>query len=138
MEADFTDAIIGLRDAAYLHYRFVQRPGMHYRCVVAHLNGKAVALGVLREHGEQYLLMDIVGAADVLSAAFSQICVFGRSVGRPIVMWVTGGQVQRLKHPDSLIESTGIQIPCNRWSRGPETGLLKGAWWLTAGDMDFM
>lgn len=138
MEVDFSDAIIGLRDAAYLNYRFVQRPGLDYRCVVVHHHGNAVALGVLREHGEQYLLMDIVGAAEVLSAAFSQICVFGRSVGRPVVMWVTGGQAHRLQSPDLLTESTGIQIPCNRWSRGPETALLQGAWWLTAGDMDFM
>jgi hypothetical protein len=31
-----------------------------------------------------------------------------------------------------------IDIPCNSWTRGPQAQELAGAWWLTAGDMDFL
>jgi hypothetical protein len=38
----------------------------------------------------------------------------------------------------ATVRELQIEIPCNRWSHGPATETLAGAWWLTAGDMDFM
>ncbi|MDO9478034.1 MAG: GNAT family N-acetyltransferase [Pseudohongiella sp.] len=139
MKAGFANAIIGVRDGDYLSYRFLQRPGLSYNCYTV-MKGQVVkAVAFSREHGDRQLLMDIIAAPEHLEDALLSIL---RSAGqnRPYHFWLTAGQLARVTtQADHFhIAATGIQIPCNRWSPGPETQRLKGAWWLTAGDMDFL
>ena len=52
--------------------------------------------------------------------------------------WLTREWQKRLRLPDVTVQELGIEIPCNSWNPGPSSDILYGAWWLTAGDMDFV
>lgn len=139
MSPAFSDAIIGVRDADYLHYRFAQRPGLDYECLKVSVNGGVKALAFRRPHYDGYLVMDVIADAPDLPMALQAILRPSDS-GKPSVFWLTAGQLDRVQRGSKnlMITKTGIQIPCNCWSRGPATARLAGKWWLTAGDMDFL
>jgi hypothetical protein len=138
MRAGFSGSVIGVRDARYLRYRFCSRPGLTYQCVSLRHHGELLALGFLREHGEHWLLMDIVTAHTRLADVLRSLHDFCQSSGKALLFWLTAGQVARFEAANPIVDVLGIEIPCNRWSDGPATDTLTGAWWLTAGDMDFM
>lgn len=136
MQPGFVDAIIGIRDADYLHYRYLQRPGLEYRCVQVNDGETVKGLGFMRRHGDGWLLMDVVAASADMEAVLKTLL---QSVSEPICFWLTAGQLPRIQSGAGFsVSTTGILIPCNRWSRGPDAESLRGRWWLTAGDMDFL
>ena len=139
MLTDFADAIIGVRDADYLRYRFLQRPGLAYNCIKVMQGSEIKALAFCRDHGDRRLLMDIIAAPEHIEQAL--LAVFQSAhPHKPVHFWLTSGQLARVIRQTERfdITATGIQIPCNRWSPGPPTDRLINAWWLTAGDMDFL
>jgi len=138
MQGSFSDAIIGLRDSQYLYYRYEQRPGDLYQCLRLEKSGAAVGLAFVREHADKFLLMDIICAQTDLSVSLRALSDYGSRQQRPVVFWLTAGQVERLSAIETRVEPTGIYVPCNRWSLGPAAAELRGTWWLTAGDMDFL
>lgn len=148
MKDSLKDAIVGVRDANYVRFRYQQRPGMKYHLLVVDEHGKTPGLVVYRQHGEQEMALDVIAAADdvvaVLTAAMQHVGNHGRNLhegevsGREMFFWLTRGQYQCLHEDRFLVSDTAIQIPCNAWSHGPDCETLKGAWWLTAGDTDFL
>lgn len=139
MKSGFADAIIGVRDRSYLCYRFLQRPGLHYQCLTVMQGDQLLAVAFTRDHGDRRLLMDIIAAPQHLECALLSILQSAAS-DKPCHFWLTAGQLARVisQANEYCVTATGIQIPCNRWSPGPPTALLVNAWWLTAGDMDFL
>lgn len=139
MKSGFADAIIGVRDRSYLCYRFLQRPGLHYQCLTVMQGDQLLAVAFTRDHGDRRLLMDIIAAPQHLECALLSILQSAAS-DKPCHFWLTAGQLARvISQSDKYsVTATGIQIPCNRWSPGPATDRLVNAWWLTAGDMDFL
>lgn len=139
MRPGFADAIIGVRDADYLRYRFLQRPGLTYDCIKVMQGSDIRAVAFCRDHGDRRLLMDVIAAPEHIEQALLAV-LQSASPQLPVHFWLTSGQLSRVisqgEHFD--VTATGIQIPCNRWSPGPPTDRLLNAWWLTAGDMDFL
>ncbi|KKO12845.1 SAM-dependent methyltransferase [Pseudohongiella sp.] len=138
MAPAFADDIIGIRDAAYLHYRYAQRPGLDYHVLVLTHPSGSHAIAVTRDHGEHRLIMDVVASADDLPQVLIALSQHGHDTGRPMVLWLSAGQLHRVRTASLHVEPTGIHIPCNAWTQGPAAETLQGKWWLTAGDMDFM
>ena len=139
MAEGLIDAIVGLRTPDYLDYRYLQRPGQSYLCF--RINGadqQCLALALAREHGGEYLVMDLIGAPKNLAGAFESLSAYGRQNGLSFKLWITAGQAGFFETARTCRADLGIQIPCNCWSRGPAADELAGAWWLTAGDMDFL
>lgn len=138
MASGFSDSIIGVRDAAYLRYRYTQRPGLDYQVLVlTHPSGRH-AVAITRDHGEHRLVMDVVAPVNELPQVLIALSQHGHDTGRPMVLWLSAGQLHRVQTASLHVEPTGIHIPCNTWTRGPAADTLQGKWWLTAGDMDFM
>lgn len=141
MREGFRDAIIAHRDPAYLYYRYLERPGLEYDCRVVRCDEVPIALAIVRDHGEYDLLMDVVCAPDKLAGAFRALSADSWLRGRLLRFWATGGQLYRLQGQADkalCIERMDVYVPCNVWSRGPSAEELTGAWWLTAGDTDFL
>ncbi|MBC54661.1 MAG: hypothetical protein CMQ34_12590 [Gammaproteobacteria bacterium] len=138
MASALTDGIIGSRSAAYLAYRYAQRPNLDYRFLILGHPAGSHAFAIVRDHGEQTLIMDIVAAAEDLPLALMALCRHGHDTGRGMVFWLSAGQLPRVQSAMLHADVTGIHIPCNAWTRGPTADHLQGKWWLTAGDMDFM
>ena len=62
----------------------------------------------------------------------------GAGGGSELRLWLTSSGVDKALTGDAIVNELGIEIPCNSWNPGPSAELLDGAWWLTAGDMDFI
>lgn len=138
MKNSLKDGIVGVRDAAYLRFRYQLRPGQDYHLLVVNGEGNTPGVVVYRYHGEQDMVMDVIAAAQDVSTVLKTAMAYRREQGREMFFWLTRGQLRRLETGGFLIADTAIQIPCNAWSRGPEADDLKEAWWLTAGDTDFL
>lgn len=145
MSTHFGNAIIGVRDADYIRYRYFQHPfaarGQYRSFLIRPKDGSEVtALVVTKAHDEGQLLMDLVcdisEFQDALVLANTLICE--KADQDNLKFWITRGWQQRLQIPESAVKELGIEIPCNSWNPGPSAEALYGAWWLTAGDMDFI
>lgn len=139
MAEGLSGAVVGLRTPDYLDYRYVQRPGQDYRCFrICGSDQSCQALALVREHGGEWLVMDLIGQLSTLADAFEALCAYGQQNEMSFKLWITAGQAAHFETARSRRAALGIEIPCNCWSRGPGVEVLAGAWWLTAGDMDFL
>lgn len=142
MAADLRQQIVGVRDWAYLHYRYCTHPlwlSGGYRCVALRRVGAAElsAVVVMKKHDNALLVMDIIGAVTRFPVLLQALSGFLASTDEPLVCRITRGQFARISAPGCEMRDLEIDIPCNSWTRGPQAPELAGAWWLTAGDMDF-
>lgn len=145
MKDDYRDGIIGVRDAEYIQHRYVNHPfskTQQYRCVMIREGGsmKALAFAVLKEHDGGKLLMDLICPVAAMKPAISVLKQeLSRDEGGVVLrLWVTSSGKDKVCTAGAIVNELGIEIPCNSWNPGPSAELLYGAWWLTAGDMDFI
>ena len=143
MRVDFGVGIIGLRDSAYIDYRYFQHPfgkrGLYWHRFVLDSSQKIMALVVMKEHEQDCLLMDVVCPFGRIPAVLAVTAHLVAAIeGMPMKFWITRGWLERLKLDACAVKTLGIDIPCNIWNPGPSPQSLSGAWWLTAGDMDFI
>ncbi len=144
MATAFGDGIIGIRDSNYLKYRYFQHPfyqrGLYHPYFVCDKAGQIRAFFVLKAHGEELLLMDLITPKADIKLMLGEIAIFCHKQwqGKALKIWITKAWQEAVQLPDCVVNELGIEIPCNSWNRGPDAETLYGAWWLTAGDMDFM
>ncbi len=141
MRRDFRDGVVGKRDADYLRYRYFNHPGANrYFPLLLSKGGEAFAAGVLKHHEAQWLLMDLVAPLARMDAAVGALAAWAeaRPESGALVMWLTRAWIERLGWRGRIVKNLGIEIPFNAWNPGPDQTLPQGAWWLTAGDMDFI
>lgn len=143
MAKGLQDAIVGRRDWAYWHYRYCTHPAWArgiYKCVA--LRSKAdeqiKAVFLLKEQDRARLLMDIVGAVAQFPAYLEVLRNTLAADNIALLCRATRAQAPKLDLVDTHWQVLEIEIPCNIWTRGPSAEQLQGAWWLTAGDMDFL
>ena len=143
MKKGLQEQIVGTRDWAYWHYRYCSHPAWSrgiYECVALHNKAEAriVALFLLKQQDEGRLLMDIVGVVEQFPT-FIEVLRDSLALDNiALVCRTTRAQAAKLDLPESHWQELEIEIPCNIWTRGPSAEQLQGAWWLTAGDMDFL
>lgn len=135
--------IVGRRDWAYWHYRYCTHPAWArgvYTCVALRSkeDGQLKALFLLKQQEQGRLLMDIVGAVEQFPTYVGVLRDSLAVDNIALVCRITRAQAPKLDLDDSHWQELEIEIPCNIWTRGPSAEQLQGAWWLTAGDMDFL
>jgi 2-polyprenyl-3-methyl-5-hydroxy-6-metoxy-1,4-benzoquinol methylase len=142
MRAEYQDAVIGLRDWDYLNYRYFNYPHARYKYYqVLDAERQLIGLLVLREQGGSLLLMDLISRPGDMPAVIEtchRLLTHHAETDMLLRSWITRAQAHKLMTAGATVHELQIEIPCNRWSQGPATETLTGAWWLTAGDMDFM
>lgn len=144
MQSGFAQSIIGVRDADYFRYRYLQHPahgrGLYYYWQLLDEQGRPGAIAVCKRHGEGWLLLDLICARESLASALTAMAEWAAAEPEPSALkfWLTKGQLDALSGASYSVHELGIEIPCNSWNPGPAADLLYGKWWLTAGDMDFM
>lgn len=136
-------AVVGVRDLDYLQYRYCRHPlweqGSYESLAVRAEDATTpVAIVVLKKLGQERLLMDIIGAVQDMPAALQTLrdSLARQQLG--LQARITRAHGAALQLPDAVVHELDIEIPCNVWTRGPTAATLAGAWWLTAGDMDFL
>lgn len=143
MAESLQNGIVGVRDLDHLQYRYCQHPlweqgGYESLAVWAEEASAPLAIVVLKKLGQERLLMDIVAAVQDMPAALEAV---RRSLAQQqlgLHARITQAQSAALRLPGTVVHELDIEIPCNVWTRGPTAATLAGAWWLTAGDMDFL
>ena len=145
MKGDYRDGIIGVRDAEYIQHRYMNHPfskSKQYRCVFIRTQSlkKTLAFAVVKEHDGNKLLMDLICPVAVMKSAISILNqdLIIEEGGTVLRLWVTSSGKDKVFTAGAIVNELGIEIPCNSWNPGPNSGVLCGAWWLTAGDMDFI
>jgi hypothetical protein len=147
MRKDFVSSIIGIRDFEYLNYRYIKHPraSVFSWLLIRDCSGLLKGLVVLKDHEGSALIMDIIGVRtdfrDILVEVQRLVISRWEEMGlgsQRIKLWITAGWKEVLRLPKVVEKDLGIKIPCNSWNFGPKSSGLYKAWWLTAGDMDFL
>ena len=145
MKDDYRDGVIGVRDAEYIQHRYINHPfskAKQYRCVIirSESSNQALAFAVLKEHDGGKLLMDLICPVAMMKKAISVLKQDLRKeeCGAVLRLWITSSGKEEVLTAGAIVNELGIEIPCNSWNPGPSAEVLYGAWWLTAGDMDFI
>lgn len=143
MAPAFADAVLGVRDAAWLCYRYLERPHVAYRLarVQERTGGAQLGVIVLREHETHLDLLDMVGPpasfASLVGAARAHAAASGR---QHVALWLTRSQLHRLAAADleaAEVHDMGITVPANVHTPGPPVEELRDRWFLLGGDADF-
>lgn len=140
MREDFTDAVLGVRDAAYLHWRYLAHPERQYQIFVVESRWRRcpVGLAVLAPGSGAREIVDVIGAWDdlpeILLALQRGVAEHGAST---LNLLLTAGFAASLAPFANTCQTTEFRIMANPDS--PEVALakLRGRWWLTGGDTDY-
>ena len=140
MKSGLIDGIVGDRDALYVKYRYFDHPygksGMFERFFMVDSDGNVGAAVFMKKDGQEFLLMDIICPISDMQDCLRRLLVIIDE--EKLKIWITKAWADKVQIDGAIINELGIEIPCNSWNRGPNSKELLGAWWLTAGDMDFM
>ncbi|GAB6041080.1 GNAT family N-acetyltransferase [Endothiovibrio diazotrophicus] len=139
MRRDLSEAIVGVRDAAQLRYRYVSHPDHDYTLwlVSGRLTGRPLGIVVLRRVGESMELLDLVAPlARMPLLVFHARRLAAEAGAQDLFCWITAPFAERLG-PGGTQEEIDVYVPANVWSAGPPPEVAEGRWWLTSGDTDF-
>ena len=140
MSPAFENGIIGVRNWEYVKYRYFDHPlgisGEFKRLFLLDAQGDICAAFFLKEHDQCNLIMDIICPFNDITQYILKLSLLLNEVRLKI--WITKGWSKTVEVAGIIENDLGIEIPSNCWNPGPSSEVLYGAWWLTAGDMDFM
>lgn len=140
MAPEHRQHVIGVRDAAYMDYRYLQRPGKEYQLLlVKHkLTGSPQALLVLQERQDRLYLLDYVGTLAALPRMVELLRDRAAAQGKTgVYTWCATHHVQYFDAGTAAWQELPIAIPANIWTQGPGPEQLDKRWWLMPGDTDF-
>jgi hypothetical protein len=142
MAESLRDAIVGVRDSAWLHHRYFARPGVSYRAFYLRRRWtrRPVGVVVLRRHERHLEVLDLVGPPTAFAALIAQARRHAADAALERVdCWITTSQLHLLSAidpPAFTATPMGITVPANVHTPGPVDD-LRGRWFLLAGDADF-
>jgi hypothetical protein len=164
MSADLDDRIVIVRDMNYLLYRYKDNPSHQYQFhLVTEESGKPQGVLVSRPADGRLLILDLIGPLD----NFKSVVAFAQNLAAQdglsaLSTWITEpdasiftGSVSKAKQGTDLsvaapapisesvpegvvVKDIGVRIPTSVCSPGPSPESLQDAWFLLAGDTDFL
>lgn len=140
MAAALPEAVIGLRDPAWLRHRYGRRPNVHYEGLAVREAGALLGLVVLRTHGDHVELMDLIGPPAHLQGFVRQARRHALVAGHTrLDTWVTRSHRHWLEDPASPAaeQPLGVTVPANSHTPGIGPEDLQACWFLMSGDTDF-
>ncbi|MCZ2439518.1 MAG: GNAT family N-acetyltransferase [Burkholderiales bacterium] len=143
MAADLGDVVLGVRDARWLGWRYLQRPGIDYELwlVKSRWWSRPLAVLALRRHADALELLDLVAPGRRFALALAAARARAAELGLPLLRcWITASQAHRLGAGRGELPRTrdpGIQVPCNLHTAALPPSALENRWFLLGGDADF-
>lgn len=143
MAAGFSGSVLGVRDADWVQYRYLDHPSARYELLLVRQGLLRRPLGLLvvgRQDGHLRLL-DVVAppAAMVALVAVARRRAAECGLGQ-LEAWVTRSHIARLRvgaAADAELLELNIPLPTIVHTPGPGVEALRGRWFLLAGDADF-
>lgn len=141
MAADLPDAVLVVRDPAYVRYRYQHHPVHRYEALVVRdrLTGRPHGVAILRCDNNECKLMDMLAPLNsiplLVDAARTAAARRSLSV---VTAWISSSYARCLVHGGGVATDTDIRIPTNVWTDGRSVERLQDRWWLMMGDTDFL
>lgn len=136
MAAALQTSVLGVRDCAWLHYRYGLKPGVQHHLL--HLPGAGLAIFRLHESHLEWL--DVVAPpsrfADLALALRGWLALAGP---KELRLWVTRSHAALFRRAgdEAVQDDLNLHVPANRWTAGVPPAMLAQRWFLTGGDTDF-
>lgn len=158
MSSDLKDRIVIVRDMNYLLYRYNDNPSHQYQChLVTEASGEPKGVLVSRHADGRLLLLDLIAPLD----NFKGMVAFAQNLAahdglKSVSTWVTEPDAaiftdhksvktdavdlpaNALAPQGVVVRDIGVRIPTSVCSPGPSPESLQDAWFLLAGDTDFL
>jgi hypothetical protein len=141
MSKDFTDYVLGVRDADYLNYRFLNRPDRKYQlfCLRRWPWGNAVAVAVMHVEPGRAELLDVIGAR----AAFSMVvratkAEAARAGATALTAWASPAALAVFEESGVEIMGKAANLAVARASALTDREMKDARWWWMGGDTDFL
>lgn len=138
MQTDFHDLVIGVRDAAWVRYRYLQHPARSYRVlgVEDRLGRRQRGVAVVQEDEEGALeCMDLIApraAMPLLVRVLRHDC--SASKRTRLYVWVNRLLRECLMTPEVEVLDRDMRLTV---TVGPKSEYYARKWWITNGDADF-
>ena len=140
LQASLCSAIVGVRDADYLSYRYFDNPNFDYQIKIVWRYGSSEPLGIVvfRIESDRLLVLDLIASADHFSELVAQLRVYcGRAHAFEMSAWISSIHLPLLGQRWGRLDDPQVRIPTSICTPGPTPTELKDKWYLTAGDTDF-
>ena len=141
MAQQLTAAAVGVRDRAYLTWRFARHPEHRYRFLTLHgwLTRKAHGLAILRPADDGLCqLIDLLAPPDVFPEIFPALAAWIADAGFTTLRFSTPHTPsRRFASLAARCTPTEIRIMANPQLPDEVLAQLQGVWWLTSGDTDY-
>jgi hypothetical protein len=140
MRDSLTGGICVRRDGDYLRYRYRDHPLHEYSvfCVRRRLLPMPIGLIVLRRHGTECELLDVVGHLKQMHHLVEAAKLQARAWGcGQLYCWSSDGYVDALSDDDAERHELGISVPTSIWVENDPINKLAGKWFLMSGDTEF-
>lgn len=143
MGADLREAIVGVRDAAWLQRRYLDRPGVAYALtlVCSRWWRRPLGIAVTRLRDDAVELLDVVAGVRHFGALVRVAQLQAAAAGRAVATaWVTRSQLTHFAAAGSQppsVDELGVTVPTSIHTEGPPPDEVKGRWFLMGGDADF-
>lgn len=140
MRADLRGAVVGVRDWAYLQYRYVNHPTLHYEllAVTRRLGQQPLGVLVVRHDGEHWELMDVIGALRDLPALIHHGRRWaGSHGGKQLRAWICSAWQPQFAGHAATFADIEVSVASSICRAGPGIDSMRQRWWLMGGDTDF-
>ena len=140
MAEEFKENIIGIRDAQYLRRRYLKHPLIKYQTyLVSDEKGELQGVFVLRIEDKLAAFMDIIAPTENFGLIIREATRIAHNEGAQLMRaWIPESRVDLFRHANAIVNKTDIVIPTISIVKGLDPNEIKGKWFLTYGDTDFM
>ena len=140
MSHDLRDFAVGVRDPAYIRYRYINRPEGSYTLVFVESRWfrKPVGLAVVGMHSSPPELLDIVCPLDHSEEVLMTLrCWMADNRIEQMRFSLTSTFAKRFSGVATRIHKTQFRIMGSPFAHAESQARLAGKWWLTGGDTDY-
>jgi hypothetical protein len=141
MQKALPETLLGVRDAGYLHWRYVQHPAHAHRWLLlrSRLTRRVMGLVVYRQESSgRWEILDLVGDPRCYAALIRGVQAEVPSTeGQEVFMWMTRSHMFWLADSRPAVRALEVMVPTSVWVPPNHPGSVDGRWWLTGGDTDF-
>jgi len=140
LSRDLADRVVLQRGINYLRHRFLEHPTVQYQLLLVRrrVTGRPLGLLVLRDHGQDLELLDMLGSLRNLPMLV-QIArqVAGKLGRRQLYCWLTRPVAEAVETSSPQLTDLNLPLPTIIWQQQAELLHTCGHWWLMGGDTDF-
>ncbi len=138
MQADFHHLVIGIRDTAWIRYRYLEHPERKYTIlgIRERLGKRPLGVAIVRQDEEGALeCMDLIAPRSVMPQLITALRHYCSTLNQTrLYIWVNRLLRETLITPDVEVLDRDMRLTV---TVGPKSERYARKWWITNGDTDF-